>query len=59
MARHLWTSVDCFIFNCYSHWLPTLLQNRYGTANVIHIWDGINQGGGDWIWLPNALDSFL
>ena len=43
-VRHLWPTGAHFIFNCYSNWLSLVLQNRNGTASILHSIEGVTQG---------------
>ena len=44
MVRHLWTSGDCFVFNCYFHWSSLVLRNGNGAASILHGREGVTQG---------------
>ena len=36
---------SAFFFNCYRYWSSLVLRNRNGTAGIIHIIEGVTQGG--------------
>ena len=44
MVRHLWPSIDSFVFNGYCHWSWLVLRNRYGTASLLRSREGVTQG---------------
>ena len=45
IVQHLWPSGASFVFNCYRHWSSIVLRNGNGMASIIHIREGLMQGG--------------